>query len=234
MYSEPSSYEEALKDVNWANAMNDEMHALYENKTWFMIDLLIGISQLVVNGCLELSRNLMVKWRDINLVSTVRCLINLAVQKNWKIYQMDVNNAFLYGDLKEEVYMLPHPRFFKNGETKVCKHEKSLYGLKQAPRQWNHKLSKALLEQSKNDHSLFIKNKRYVCLYLLVYGDDLVITGSDVNEIESFKSFLSNKFKIKDLGELKYFLMIEVLKTKTGLCLSQRKYYLDYFKSLVY
>ncbi|GKC77957.1 ribonuclease H-like domain-containing protein [Tanacetum coccineum] len=130
MYSEPSSYDEAFKDVNWANAMNDEMHALYENKTWFMIDLPISISQLVVNGCLELSINLMVKWRDINL------------------------------DLKAEVYMLPHPRFFKNGETKVCKHEKSLYGLKQAPRQWNHKLSEALLEQSKNDHSLFIKNKR--------------------------------------------------------------------------
>ncbi|GJR57490.1 ribonuclease H-like domain-containing protein [Tanacetum coccineum] len=76
---------------------------------------------------------------------------------------MDVNNAFLYVDLKEEVYMLLPSGFFIISETKVCKREKSLYGLKQAPRQWNHKLSEALLEacfvQSKNDHSLFIKNK---------------------------------------------------------------------------
>ncbi|GJZ38593.1 ribonuclease H-like domain-containing protein [Tanacetum coccineum] len=144
---------------------------------------------------------------------------------------MDVNNAFLYGNLNEEVYMVPSPGFFNSNETKVCKLKKSLYGLKQAPRQWNHKLTEAVFEggfvQSKNDHSLFIKNKGKVSLYLLVYVDDLVITGNDIKEIESFKSFLKIKFKIKDLGELKYFLGIEVLKTEIGLCLSQRKYCLE-------
>nr|GEW04846.1 ribonuclease H-like domain-containing protein [Tanacetum cinerariifolium] len=92
-----------------------------------------------------------------------------------------------------EVYMLPPPGFFKSDETKVCKLEKSLYGLKQAPRQWNHKSSEALLEagfvQSKNDHSLFIKNKEDVYLYLLVYVDDLIITGNDNSDIEIFKTF---------------------------------------------
>ena len=107
----------------------------------------------------------------------------------------------------------------------------TLIRLKQAPRQWNHKLSEALFEagfeQSKNVHSLFIKNKGSSVLYLLVYVDDLVLTGNSVEEIENFKVFLKNKFKIKDLGELKYFLGIEVLKTKTGLCLNQRKYCLE-------
>ena len=145
-------------------------------------------------------------------MGTVRCLISLAVQKEWKIFQMDVNNAFLYGDLKEEVYMLPPPGYFEKGSNKVCKLKKSLYGLKQAPRQWNQKLSEALFEagfeQSKNDHSLFIKKKDNTVLFLLVYVDDLVITGNCENEIDHFKTFLKNKFKIKDLGELKIFLGI--------------------------
>ncbi|GJY16630.1 ribonuclease H-like domain-containing protein [Tanacetum coccineum] len=140
-------------------------------------------------------------------MGTVRCILTIAVEMNWKIFQMDVNNAFLYGDLNEEVYMLPPPG------------------------QWNHKLTEALRDagfvQSKNDHSLFVKNAGSVFLCVLVYVDDLVITGNDELEIENFKSFLKNKFKIKDLGELKYFLGIEVLKTKTGLCLTQRKYCLE-------
>ncbi|GJU79091.1 ribonuclease H-like domain-containing protein [Tanacetum coccineum] len=121
-------------------------------------------------------------------------LIDLAVQKDWKLFQMDVNNAFLYGSLSEDVYMLPPPASF---------------------------------EQSKNDHSMYIKNSGDVSLYLLVYVDDLVITGNSKIEIEKFKSLLNKKFKIKDLGELKYFLGIEVLKTKSGLCLNQRKHCLE-------
>ncbi|GKC99433.1 ribonuclease H-like domain-containing protein [Tanacetum coccineum] len=143
---------------------------------------------------------------------------------------MDVNNAF-YGSLSEDVYMLPPPGFFDKNDKRVCKLKKSLYGLKQAPRQWNHKLYETLVEagfeQSINDHSLYIKNDRDVSLYLLVYVDDLVITGNPETKIENFKSSLNKKFKIKDLGELKYFLGIEGLKTKNGLCLNQRKYCLE-------
>ncbi|GJX52846.1 ribonuclease H-like domain-containing protein [Tanacetum coccineum] len=163
--SEPSSYEEALKDVNLVNAMNDEMHALYENKTWFMTNLPIGRKPI---GCkwvfkIKYKSNGEVKRYKARLVakgfsqkegidyeetfssvvnmSTDRCLINLVVQKDWKVYQIDANIAFLYGDLKEE-----------------------------ALRQWNHILFEALLK-----------------------------AGIDVNEIKSFKTFVSNKFKIKDL-----------------------------------
>ncbi|GJX78327.1 ribonuclease H-like domain-containing protein [Tanacetum coccineum] len=120
---------------------------------------------------------------------------------------MDVNNAFPYGSLSEDVYMLPPLGFFDRDDKRVCKLKRSLYGLKHAPRQWNHKLYETLVEagfeQSKNDHSLYIKNSCDVSLYLLVYVDDLVITGNSKTEIEKFKSFLNKKFKIKDLGELK-------------------------------
>ncbi|GJV17672.1 putative RNA-directed DNA polymerase, partial [Tanacetum coccineum] len=215
------------------NAMNEEMNALYENKTWVMTELPqdrnpIGckwVFKIKYKSNCEVERykaRLVAKgfgqkegidyeetFSPVVKMSTVRCLINLAVKKDWKIYQMDVNNAFLFGDLKEEVYMLPPPGFFKKGETKVCRLIKSLYGLKQAPRQWNQKLLEALLEagfkQSKNDHSLFIKNKGDVSLYLLVYVDDLVITGNNNDEIENFKSFLNKKFKIKGFGRIEIF-----------------------------
>ncbi|GJW38349.1 ribonuclease H-like domain-containing protein [Tanacetum coccineum] len=144
---------------------------------------------------------------------------------------MDVNNAFLYGDLTEDVYMIPPPGFFVKNEKRVCKLVKSLYGLKRAPRQWNKKLVETLPEasflQSKDDHSLFVKNKDGKFLALLVYVDDIIITGNNNDEISKFKIFLNQKFKIKDLGELKFFFGIEVLKIKNGLFLNQRKYCID-------
>ncbi|GJT21426.1 ribonuclease H-like domain-containing protein [Tanacetum coccineum] len=133
----------------------------------------------------------------------VRCLIALSVQNNWPLYQLDVNNAFLYEDLNEEVYMKLPPGYYNKNETKVCKLIKSLYGLKQAPRQWNEKLTKALIEngfvQSKNDYSLYFKSKDGIFIAILVYVDDIVITRNNENEIDKFKKFLSSKFMIKDL-----------------------------------
>ncbi|GJV47871.1 ribonuclease H-like domain-containing protein [Tanacetum coccineum] len=163
-----------------------------------------------------------------------------ALYKNntWEIIDLpvgrkaiDINNAFLYGDLKETVYMTLPPGYFPVNETKVCRLNKSIYGLKQAPRQWNAKLTVALLEnnfvQSKSDHSLFTKSVDNVFIDLLVYVDDIIIAGNSLAEIEKVKQFLKTKFMIKDLGKLKYFLGIKVLDTSKGVCLNQRNYYLE-------
>nr|GEW10036.1 ribonuclease H-like domain-containing protein [Tanacetum cinerariifolium] len=143
---------------------------------------------------------------------------------------LDINNAFLYGGISEDVYMTLPPSF-DNDKSKVCKLNKSLHGLEQAPRQWNAKLTQALTEhcfvQSNFDYSLFIKNSDNVFIILLVYVDDIVVTGNNLNEIEKFKQFLMSKFQIKDLGKLKYFLGIKILDNKDGICLNQRKYYLE-------
>ncbi|GKD17079.1 ribonuclease H-like domain-containing protein [Tanacetum coccineum] len=114
---------------------------------------------------------------------------------------------------------------------KVCRIKKYLYGLKQAPRQWNAKLTSTLIEngfiQSKSDYYLYTKSDKGVFLALLVYVDDIIITGNNVSEIEKFKVFLKSKFMIKDSGKLKYFLGIEVIDTDNGICINQRKHVLD-------
>ncbi|GJW49543.1 ribonuclease H-like domain-containing protein [Tanacetum coccineum] len=161
---------------------------------------------------------------------TDRCLLNIVMFMFWLVFQLDVNNAFLYGDLEEVVYINPPEEYFPS-DNKVCRLKKSLYGLKQAPRQWNAKLTSTLIEngfsQSKSDYSLYTKSDKGVFLALLVYVDDIIITGNSVSEIEKFKVFLKSKFMIKDLGKLKYFLGIEVVDTDKGICLNQRKYVLD-------
>nr|XP_016490919.1 PREDICTED: uncharacterized mitochondrial protein AtMg00810-like [Nicotiana tabacum] len=144
---------------------------------------------------------------------------------------MDINNAFLQGDLYEEVYMSLPQGFIKHGETKVCRHLKSLYGLKQAFRQWNIKLTEALIESGHNqiafDHSLFTKKQGDGLVVILIYVDDLLITGSHQTLIEDAKMTLHNRFKVKGLGELRYFLGVEVLRSKKGTLLNQRKYALE-------
>ncbi|XP_019227336.1 PREDICTED: uncharacterized protein LOC109208658 [Nicotiana attenuata] len=162
---------------------------------------------------------------------TVRSLIALAASRGWNISQMDIYNSFLQGDLYEEVYMELPQGFRKQGETKVCRLLKSLYGLKQASRQWNIKLSEALIAagyiQSLHDYSLFTKRKNEDFVAVLIYVDDLLITGNSTQFINETKEVLHQQFKVKDLGDLKYFLGIEVLRSKSGILLNQRKYCLQ-------
>jgi len=122
-------------------------------------------------------------------------------------------------------------RDLSQGENKVCRLTKSLYGLKQAPRQWNAKLSEALLrfqfKQSEHDHSLFTKQTSIGSVFVLIYVDDMLITGSSGQLIEETKKKLSQTFKMKDLGELRYFLGIEFARSSKGILMHQRKYALE-------
>ena len=124
------------------------------------------------------------------------------------------------------------PRFVAQGEIgKVCRLRKSLYGLKQSPYAWFSKFSQVVekfgLQKSKSDHSVFYRNSSSAIVLLVVYVDDIVITGSDSIGISSLKSFLHGQFHTKDLGMLRYFLGVDVMRSKHGIFLSQRKYVLD-------
>lgn len=139
---------------------------------------------------------------------------------------MDINNAFLNGDLFEEVYMaLPlgyYDHFRADKQVPyVCKLNKFIYGLKQASRQWFCKFSTTLLNnefsQSKADYSLFTKGKGDLFVALLVYVDDILIIGPSNIEIEKVKVFLKSSFMLKDLGKAKYFLGLELSRSSQGI-----------------
>jgi len=167
-------------------------------------------------------------------MTTVRILICMAVKKGWNLYQLDVNNAFLHGDLHEEVYMDTPPGLLTENTGLVCKLKKSLYGLKQASRQWYDKLAQVLCSRgyshSESDYSLFFRKSGVSLVFVAVYVDDIILTGTDVEEITSLKSYLHNEFKIKDLGRLQYFLGLEILYQDSGVLISQRKFTMDLLK----
>jgi len=127
------------------------------------------------------------------------------------------------------------PGYIQGSPHKFCKLLKSLYGLKQASRQWYSKFSAVLLDfgfcQSKSDYSLFIKRDTYSFTTLLVYVDNIIVASDSPTVVEEIKVFLNNKFKIKDLGILRYFLGLEIARTTQGIQICQRKYALDILAS---
>ncbi|KAL2938173.1 Retrovirus-related Pol polyprotein from transposon RE1 [Bienertia sinuspersici] len=163
--------------------------------------------------------------------ATVRIIIGVATIKGWKLNQLDINHAFLHGNLEEEVYIKPPQGYNRDVDGKVCKLKRSIYGLKQASRQWNIALRDFLMgcgfSQSKRDDSMFIRNKNERCCIILAYVDDLLVTGDDEEYMEEIKMKLDHEFTIKDLGELRYFLRLEVLRNDEGTTLCQKKYILD-------
>jgi hypothetical protein len=153
---------------------------------------------------------------------------------NWHLHQLDVNNAFLHGDLTEDVYMLVPQGVVCDRPNQVCKLKKSLYGLKQASRMWYEKLTALLVRegytQSTADYSLFTLHTDSTFTALLVYVDDIILAGNSMAEFDRIKGILDTAFKIKNLGQLKFFLGLEVAHSTSGIVISQRKYCLDLLK----
>lgn len=250
-HSEPTSFQEASKDPKWIEAMNQEIQALQQNKTWILTDLrpnkkAIGNkwvykAKLRSDGSIERNKARLViqgnhqkygidyseTFSPVVKMSTIRTVIALAASMRWDIHQLDINNAFLHGELDEDVYMKV-PAGIPNPHNKVCKLLKFLCGLKQASRQWFAKLSSSLTQQgymqSKCDYSLFLKKHNNHLTIVAIYVDDILVTGSDMNEVQAFKATLHDQFTIKDLGLMHYFLGIEATYVPDGIILSQKKF----------
>ena len=149
--------------------------------------------------------------------NSLRALLALAAAEDFEIHQMDVETAFLHGELEEELYIeAPEGSDYPKGT--VLRLAKSLYGLKQAPRQWNKALHSFItsqgFRQSVLDTGVYYRGSGSTATYLAVYVDDLLIFGHDLAFISAFKSSLNSTFKIKDLGEVSTILGMEVKRDR--------------------
>ena len=164
--------------------------------------------------------------------ATVRLILSIAAQNHWSLRQLDVSNAFLHGSLKECVFMSQPPGFVDSAApSHVCLLHKSIYGLRQAPRAWFEKFSSHLLTvgftASQADPSLFIYRHGSTVLYLLLYVDDIIITGNLPTAVTELITNLASVFELKDLGPLKYFLGLQIDYKSSGFFVHQSKYALD-------
>ncbi|KAK4381801.1 Retrovirus-related Pol polyprotein from transposon RE2 [Sesamum angolense] len=155
------------------------------------------------------------------------------VNLNWPMYKMDITNAFLYSDLNETVYIEQPPGYVAEGEKQrmVCKLNKAIYGLKQSPRAWFDKFRCIIDEFSffarQAEHSVFVQPTRLGMVVLAVYVDDIMITGSDVVELKRPRHTYGSTSSLKIWGRPRYFLGIEIVHSKYGVFLSERKYACD-------
>eukprot|EP00253_Pinus_taeda_P002871 PITA_02871 len=235
--------------------MNEEYHSLLANDTWDLVPLPEGRklvrckwvyrtkygpdgkvdkhkARLVAKG---FSQGEGIDYTEtfspVAKMNSIRLVLSLAASLKWEVHQMDVKSAFLLGDLHEEIYMEQPIGFIQTDSSLVCRLKKSLYGLKQAPRAWYAKMDSFLLESGfsrcHSDNTVYTKKVENSLIILVLYVDDLILTGSDPNLINHVKSSLKKKFEMTDLGHLHYFLGLQVLQSKEGISLSQSKYACD-------
>jgi hypothetical protein len=253
---EPSTITQALKIPEWSQACSAEFDALIHNGTWTLVPKtntqnIVGCKWLFrvkrnPNGTISRYKARLVAkgftqtpgidfketFSPVVKPQTIKVVLTIALARGWSMHQLDVNNAFLQGNLTEEVYMQQPPGFVhKEFPHHVCKLRKAIYGLRQAPRAWHEALKTYVVSYgfstSCSDSSLFIYNKDGVQSFLLVYVDDLLITGSHDKFVQQYMKELSSKFSLKYLGYPHYFLGIEIVPTKNGLFLNQHRYMRD-------
>ena len=252
----PRTYRAALADPNWRAAMEAEYSALLANNTWDLIprppssNVVTGKwvfkHKFKADGSLERYKARWVlrgfsqrpgvdfdeTFSPVVKPASVRTVFSLAFSRSWPIHQLDVNNAFLQGNLSETVYCA-QPAGFEDSARPghVCRLNRSLYGLKQAPRAWFSRFASFLLQlgfvAAKTDPSLFVYHSGQDTVYLLLYIDDIVLTASSMGLLQRTISTLQHEFSMKDLGQLHHFLGMQVQHTPSGLFLSQRQYMID-------
>ncbi|KAL2240956.1 UNVERIFIED_CONTAM: Retrovirus-related Pol polyprotein from transposon RE1 [Sesamum indicum] len=219
---EPKSFSEAVQHKEWREAMDMELQALEANHTWKISPLPPGKRAI---GCTSSGQGLNqiegIDYTDsfspVAKCVTVRIFLVVVAAYSWPIQQLDINNAFIYGYLEEEIFMLPPDGY--NVPPNM------------ASRQWNAefilKPTAYGFAQSVHDHYLFIKPSSSGIMALLVYVDDILITGPSLDDITAVKRYLHQLFTIKDIGDARYFLGLEIARGSSGLYVAQTKYVLD-------
>ena len=250
---EPKNIKEAIVDDNWIIAMQEELNQFERNNVWKLVEKpenypVIGTKWVFRNKLDEhgiIIRNkarLVAKgynqeegidyeetYAPVARLEAIRMLLAYASIMNFKLYQMDVKSAFLNGLIQEEVYVEQPPGFeISDKPNHVYKLQKALYGLKQAPRAWYERLSNFLLEKEfsrgKVDTTLFIKRKHNDILLVQIYVDDIIFGSTNDSLCKEFSLDMQSEFEMSMMGELKYFLGLQIKQTQEGIFINQSKY----------
>nr|GEX91938.1 retrovirus-related Pol polyprotein from transposon TNT 1-94 [Tanacetum cinerariifolium] len=224
--TKPKNIKEAMADSAWIESMQEELHqfdrldnTVIQNK-----------SRLVAKGY---AQNKGVDFKEsfapVARLEAVRLFIAYAAHKSFTIYQMDVKTTFLYGPLKEKVYVNQPDGFVDPYHPdKVYRLKKALYGLKQAPRAWYDELSNFLVSKgfSKGsiDPNLFITKHRGDILLVQIYVDDIIFGSTNPKLSKQFEKLMHNNFERSMMGELKLFLGIQIHQSPCGIFVNQAKY----------
>jgi hypothetical protein len=256
---EPNTFDEASNSRQWIEAMQEEYDNIMKNDVWDLVPLpegkkVIGSRWIFklkhkVDGSIEkykarfvakgFSQNPDIDYDDtfspIARYTTIRSVLSLVASNNWNLHQMDVKTTFLNGVLQEEVYIQQPQGFEVPGkEDLVCRLKKALYGLKQAPHAWYTHIDEWFQEKGVKKSSVDA-NLYFLCdgdsiVIVVLYVDDLILTGNDDGLILWLKNELCKEFEMKDLGPLHYFLGLEVWQDKNQLVLTQAKYAMEVLK----
>ncbi|GJR53018.1 putative ribonuclease H-like domain-containing protein [Tanacetum coccineum] len=249
---EPKKVIQALTDPSWIEAMQDELLQFKLQKVWTLVDLPYGkraIGTKWVYRNKKDDRGIVVRnkarlvaqgytqeegidydevFAPVARIEAIRLFLAYASFMGFIVYQMDVKSAFLYGTIEEEVYVCQPPGFEDpQFPDKVYKVEKALYGLHQAPRAWYETLSTYLLENGFRrgtiDKTLFIKKDKGDILLVQVYVDDIIFGSTKKSLCVEFEQMMHKRFQMSSMGELTFFLGLQVKQKDDGIFISQDK-----------
>ncbi|GJZ65602.1 retrovirus-related pol polyprotein from transposon TNT 1-94 [Tanacetum coccineum] len=253
---EPKKVSQALADESWVEAMQEELLQFKLQDVWVLCDLpdgkrVIGTKWVFRNKRDERGTIIKNKARlvaqgyrqeegvdydevfaPVARIEAIRLFLAFASFMGFIVYQMDVKSAFLYGNITEEVYVKQPPGFEDpTHPNKVYRVVKALYGLHQAPRAWYERLSTFLLKHGYRrgaiDKTLFIKKDRRDIMLVQVYVDDIIFGSTKSSMVKDFEDLMQKEFKMSSMGELTFFLGLQVKQTTAGIFLSQDKYVKD-------
>ncbi|GJZ85311.1 putative ribonuclease H-like domain-containing protein [Tanacetum coccineum] len=256
---EPKTISQALQDESWVEAMQEELLQFKLQKVWVLVDLasrkkVIGTKWVFRNKRDE--RSIVVKnkarlvaqgfrqeegidydevFAPVARIEAIRLFLAFASYIGFTVYQIDVKSAFLYSTIKEEVYVHQPPGFVDPAHpNKVYKVIKALYGLHQAPRAWYETLSSFLMENGFRrgtiDKTLFIKKKKSDIMLVQVYVDDIIFGSTKKSMCTEFEECMHKRFQMSFIGELTFFLGLQVKQQSDGIFISQDKYVANILK----
>nr|GEZ31408.1 hypothetical protein [Tanacetum cinerariifolium] len=220
---EPKKVHQALKDPNWIKAMQKDLLQFKLQKVWVLVDLPKG--KRAIGHTQEEGIDYDEVFAPVARIEAIRLFLVYASFMGFMVYKIDVKSDFLYGTIEEEVYVCQHPGFEDlDYLDKVYKVVKALYGLHQALRPWYATLANYLLENGKIDQNLFIKKKKGDILLVQVYVDDIIFGSTNKELCKVFEKLMKEKFQMSSMGELTFFLGLQVKQKDDGIFISQDKY----------